>query len=48
MNPTDQRDPIVGFGVRRLPILKDGEPAKVSRIQLRKKLYEQWLINNSL
>jgi hypothetical protein len=44
----DRRDPLVGFGVCRLPILRDGEPTKVAGKQLRKKLYEQWLIDNPM
>jgi hypothetical protein len=44
----DRRDPLVGFGGRRLPILRDAEPAKVAGKQLREKLYEQWLIDNSM
>jgi hypothetical protein len=44
----DRRDPLIGFGGHRLPILKDGEPAKVAGEQLREKLYEQWLIDNPM
>jgi hypothetical protein len=44
----DRRDPLVGFGCHRLPILRDGEPAKVAGEQLREKLYEQWLIDNPM
>jgi hypothetical protein len=44
----DRRNPLVGFGGRRLPILRDGELAKVAGEQLREKLYEQWFIDNPM
>ena len=44
----DKKNPLVGFGGRRLPILRDGEPAKVVGEQLREKLYKQWLIDNPI
>jgi hypothetical protein len=48
MNPVNQRDPFMGFGAHRLPVFKDGELAKVVEKQLRKKLYEQWFIDNPI
>jgi hypothetical protein len=36
------------FGVNRLPIIKEGEQAKVEGERLKLDLFEQWVIDHSI
>jgi hypothetical protein len=47
-NPRIKGDNLVGFGVNRLLIVKEGEQAKVKGERLRRALFEQWVIDHPI
>jgi hypothetical protein len=41
-------DSLIGFGVDRLLIVKEGEQAKVEGERLRKTIFKQWVVDHPI